>query len=82
MSGQNILWKMILVFFIGYFLIRFLLKLTTWKGPPSRAWEMETLSSLGILGTENLLSAGFSLCGVADVQTSKRDDFYLRESCD
>ncbi|NJM52385.1 MAG: alpha/beta fold hydrolase [Blastocatellia bacterium] len=32
MNGQNVLWKLILVFFIGYFLIKFLLKLTTWKG--------------------------------------------------
>ncbi|MBX7172093.1 MAG: alpha/beta fold hydrolase [Pyrinomonadaceae bacterium] len=32
MSGQNALWKLILVFFILYFLIRFLLKLTIWKG--------------------------------------------------
>ena len=32
MNGQNILWKLILTFFIGYFLIKFLLKLTTWKG--------------------------------------------------
>ena len=32
MQGQNVIWKLILAFFIGYFLIRFLLKLTTWKG--------------------------------------------------
>lgn len=32
MEGQNVLWKLILVFFAGYFLIKFLLTLTTWKG--------------------------------------------------
>ncbi len=32
LQGQNVIWKLILAFFIGYFLIRFLLKLTTWKG--------------------------------------------------
>jgi len=32
MQGQNVVWKLILASFIGYFLIRFLLNLTTWKG--------------------------------------------------
>lgn len=32
MNGQNVIWKLILGFFVVYFLIRFLLKLTTWKG--------------------------------------------------
>jgi membrane protein DedA with SNARE-associated domain len=32
MNGQNVLWKLILAFFALYFLIRFLIKLTTWKG--------------------------------------------------
>lgn len=32
MQGQNVIWKLILIFFIGYFLIKFLLKLTSWKG--------------------------------------------------
>jgi membrane protein DedA with SNARE-associated domain/pimeloyl-ACP methyl ester carboxylesterase len=31
-NGQNVLWKLILAFFVVYFLLRFLLKLTTWKG--------------------------------------------------
>ncbi len=32
MQGQNVIWKLILAFFVGYFVLRFLLKLTTWKG--------------------------------------------------
>jgi membrane protein DedA with SNARE-associated domain/pimeloyl-ACP methyl ester carboxylesterase len=32
MQGQGVLWKLIIAFFVGYFLLRFLLKLTTWKG--------------------------------------------------
>ncbi|HRH44008.1 MAG TPA: alpha/beta fold hydrolase, partial [Pyrinomonadaceae bacterium] len=32
MQGQNVIWKLILALFVGYFLVKFLLKLTTWKG--------------------------------------------------
>ncbi len=32
MNGQNVLWKLILLLFAAYFLFKFLLKLTTWKG--------------------------------------------------